>query len=190
MTPESLIKPIDMARDALVGEIIGRAVELNKLLADFKLTGFADIAAFVDLSANEYGVSLGGKKGNVTLFTFDGRYKIQRAMQDKIAFDEHLQAAKALIDACLADWTEGARPEIHALINRAFSTDKEGEINTGEVLKLRKLDIDDPRWIKAMTAIGEAVQVVGSRSYIRVYERIGDSDQYRTIPLDIAGICL
>ncbi|UIA90053.1 DUF3164 family protein [Erwinia tracheiphila] len=190
MTPESLIKPIDMARDALVGEIIGRAVELNKLLADFKLTGFADIAAFVDLSANEYGVSLGGKKGNVTLFTFDGRYKIQRAMQDKIAFDEHLQAAKALIDACLADWTEGACPEIHALINRVFSTDKEGEINTGEVLKLRKLDIDDPRWIKAMTAIGEAVQVVGSRSYIRVYERIGDSDQYRTIPLDIAGICL
>jgi hypothetical protein len=30
--------------------------------------------------------------------------------------------------------------------------------------------------------------VVGSKSYIRVYERIGDTDQYRPISLDIAGV--
>ncbi|MGC8341818.1 DUF3164 family protein [Pantoea ananatis] len=188
LTPESLIKDIDRARDSLVQEVIGRAIELNKALAEFKLSGFSDIGAFVDLSANEYGVSLGGKKGNVTLYSFDGRYKIQRAMQDRIAFDERLQAAKALIDECLADWTEGARPEIHAIINRAFQTEKEGEVNTGAVLALRRLEIDDERWSKAMQAIGEAVQVVGSRSYIRVYERVGDSDQYRPISLDIAGV--
>ncbi|WP_405424368.1 DUF3164 family protein [Pantoea stewartii] len=188
LTPESLIKDIDRARDSLVQEVIGRAIELNKALQEFKFSGFSDIGAFVDLSANEYGVSLGGKKGNVTLYSFDGRYKIQRAMQDRIAFDERLQAAKALIDECLADWTEGARPEIHAIINRAFQTEKEGEVNTGAVLALRRLEIDDKRWSKAMQAIGEAVQVVGSRSYIRVYERVGDSDQYRPISLDIAGV--
>lgn len=188
LTPESLIKDIDRTRDNLVQEIIGRALELNKALTEFKLSGFSDIGAFVDLSANEYGVSLGGKKGNVTLYSFDGRYKIQRAMQDRIAFDERLQAAKSLIDECLSDWTEGARPEIHAIINRAFQTEKEGEVNTGAVLALRRLEIDDARWSKAMQAIGEAVQVVGSRSYIRVYERVGDSDQYRPISLDIAGV--
>lgn len=188
LTPEHLIKPIDKARDQLVGELIERALVVNKALSDFKLAGFADIAAFVDLSSNEYGVSVGGKKGNVTLYSYDGRYKIQRAMQDRIAFDERLQAAKALIDACLAEWTEGARPEIHAIINRAFQTDKEGEINTGAVLALRRLEIDDARWQRAMEAIGEAVQIVGSKSYIRVYERIGDSDQYRPISLDIAGV--
>lgn len=188
LTPEHLIKPIDKARDQLVGELIERALVVNKALSDFKLAGFADIAAFVDLSSNEYGVSVGGKKGNVTLYSYDGRYKIQRAMQDRIAFDERLQAAKALIDACLAEWTEGARPEIHAIINRAFQTDKEGEINTGAVLALRRLEIDDTRWQRAMEAIGEAVQVVGSKSYIRVYERIGDSDQYKPISLDIAGV--
>jgi hypothetical protein len=37
-------------------------------------------------------------------------------MQDRIAFDERLQAAKSLIDECLADWTENARPEIRAII--------------------------------------------------------------------------
>ncbi|CNH28407.1 MULTISPECIES: DUF3164 family protein [Yersinia] len=188
LTPISLVKDIDKMRDTLVGDIINRALVVNKMLTEFKLATFADIAAFVDLSANEYNVSLGGKKGNVTLYTFDGKYKIQRAMQDRIAFDERLQAAKALIDECLADWVEGARPEIHTLINRAFSSDKEGEINTGAVLALRRYDIQDSRWLRAMDAISEAVQVVGSRSYVRVYERIGDSDQYQAISLDISGV--
>lgn len=188
LTPEHLIKPIDKIRDQLVGELIGRALKVNKALAEFKCLGFEDIAAFVDLSATEYGVSLGGKKGNVTLHTFDGQYKIQRAAQDRIAFDERLQAAKALIDQCLADWTVNASPEIHAIINRAFKTEKEGEVNTGAILALRRLDISDERWQQAMVAIGEAIQIVGSRSYIRVYERIGESDQYQPIALDIAGV--
>ncbi|AIK14239.1 hypothetical protein GZ59_24420 [Pectobacterium atrosepticum] len=188
LTPEHLIKPIDTARDGLVAELIGRALAVNKALAEFKLSGFADIAAFVALSGDEYGVNLGGKKGNVTLYSYDGRYKIQRAMQDRIDFDERLQAAKALIDECLADWVEGARPEVHAIINRAFQSEKSGEVNTGAVLALRRLEIADERWNRAMDAIGEAVQVVGSRSYIRVYERIGDSDQYQPISLDIAGV--
>ncbi|KGA31982.1 DUF3164 family protein [Pectobacterium odoriferum] len=188
LTPEHLIKPIDTARDALVEELIGRALAVNTALAEFKLSGFADIAAFVALSGDEYGVNLGGKKGNVTLYSYDGRYKIQRAMQDRIDFDERLQAAKALIDECLADWVEGARPEVHAIINRAFQSEKSGEVNTGAVLALRRLEIADERWKRAMDAIGEAVQVVGSRSYIRVYERIGDSDQYQPISLDIAGV--
>lgn len=188
LTPETLVKDIDKMRDTLVGDIINRALVVNKMLAEFKQATFADIAAFVDLSANEYNVSLGGKKGNVTLPSFDGEHKIQRAMQDRIAFDERLQAAKALIDECLADWVKGAQPEIHTIINRAFSTDKEGDINTGAVLALRRYDIQDTRWLRAMDAISEAVQVVGSRSYVRVYKRIGDTDQYQAIPLDISGV--
>lgn len=188
LTPENIVKDIDKERDALVGELVERAAEISQLLAQFKLKAFGDIQAFIDLSAEKYGTTKGGRKGNVTLYTYDGRFKIQRAMQDRIAFDERLQAAKTLIDECLADWTEGARPEIHAIINRAFQTEKEGEVNTGAVLALRRLDIDDSRWKNAMDAISEAIQVIGSRSYIRVYERIGDSDQYRPISLDIAGV--
>ena len=188
LTPESLIKDIDKSRDALVGEIIIKAIELNKAMAEFKQSTFADIAAFVDLSANEYNVKLGGKKGNVTLYTFDGRYKIQRAMADRLAFDERLQAAKALIDECLTDWTEGAKPELQVLINRAFSTDKEGEVSTGAVLALHRYEIADARWMQAMKAIGEALQVIGSSAYIRIYERIGDSDQYKPISLDMSAV--
>lgn len=187
LTPHNLIKDIDRDRDHLVGELVEQAIMVSCALIELKSRAFADIQAFIDLSAEKYGAMKGGKKGNVTLYTFDGRFKIQRAMQDRIALDERIQTAKALIDDCLADWTTGARPEIKALINEAFDTDKEGNINTGRVLALRRLDIEDERWQQAMMAIGEAVQVVGSRSYIRVYERVGDTDEYRPIALDIAG---
>ncbi|MFX2607038.1 DUF3164 family protein [Enterobacter mori] len=188
LVPVGVIKEMDRDRDALVGELVERAVAASAVLLDLKLRAFADIQAFIDLSAEKYGAIKGGKKGNATFYTFDGRFKIQRAMQDRIALDERIQTAKALIDECLADWTEDARPELKVIVNEAFDTDKEGNINTGRVLALRRYDIEDPRWKQAMTAIGEAVQVVGSRSYIRVYERVGDSDQYRPIPLDIAGV--
>ncbi|MED9626579.1 DUF3164 family protein [Escherichia coli] len=188
MTPESLIKDIDRDREQLVGELVEMVIAASASLRELKLRAFGDIQAFIDLSAEKYGAVKGGKKGNITLYSFDGRYKIQRAMQDRIALDERIQTAKALIDDCLADWTEGARPEIKAIISEAFSTDKEGNINTGRVLALRRLDITEERWDNAMKLIGEAVQVVGSRRYIRVYERVGDSDEYRAIPLDIAGV--
>lgn len=188
MVPESLIKPIDMERDRLVRHLVDRASELSAKLADFKAVAFGDIEAFIELSAEQYDIKLGGKKGNVTLYSFDGRFKIQRSVQESIAFDERLQAARALIDECLRDWTQGARPEVATLANDAFRTDSQGEIRTARVLALRRLDIKDERWKRAMQAIGEACQVVGSKSYIRVYERIGDSDQYRAISLDIAGV--
>lgn len=188
LTPVSLVKEIDRDRDQLVGEIVEQAITVSSALQVLKARAFADIQAFIDLSAEKYGAMKGGKKGNVTLYSFDGRFKIQRAMQDRIALNERIQSAKSLIDACLADWTADARPELKALINEAFDTDKEGNINTGRVLALRRYDIEDERWQQAMLAIGEAVQVVSSKSYIRVYERVGDTDEYRPISLDISGV--
>ncbi|MGC0153305.1 DUF3164 family protein [Chromobacterium vaccinii] len=187
MVPENMIRPIDRERDNLVRALVKGAQEVSEVLGRFKGRAFGDIAAFVDLSTEQYGAALGGKKGNLTLYSFDGRYKVIRASQDKIGFDERLQAARAKIDECLADWTAGARPELQVIVNQAFDTDKSGQINTGRVLALRRYEIQDERWQEAMQAIGEAVQIVASRSYIRVYERVGDTDQYQPIPLDIAG---
>ncbi|HLD65438.1 MAG TPA: DUF3164 family protein, partial [Pseudomonas sp.] len=89
---------------------------------------------------------------------------------------------------CLRDWTQGARPEVVTLVNDAFRTDSQGEIRTARVLALRRLDIQDERWQRAMKAIGEACQVIGSKSYMRIYERVGDTEQYTPISLDIAGV--
>ncbi|MEE2025057.1 DUF3164 family protein [Alkalimonas mucilaginosa] len=190
LIPEKMIRPIDRARDDLVRELVTKAQELSALLADYKRSSFADIAAFIQLSAEQYKANIGGKKGNVTLYSFDGKYKVVRAISETISFDERLQAAKSLIDTCLRDWTASASDELKAIVKSAFDADKQGNISTGRVLALRRLDIKDERWQQAMAAIGEAIQVIGSKSYIRVYERIGDTDQYRPIPLDLAAVSL
>ncbi|EPQ0695436.1 DUF3164 family protein, partial [Pseudomonas aeruginosa] len=176
LVPEEMIKPIDLERDRLVQEIVAKGKVLNKALLDFKLATFGDIEAFITLSAEQYQAKVGGKKGNASLVSFDGRYKVIRAMADNIAFDERLQAAKALIDECLHEWTEGARAEVITLINDAFRVDQAGNIRTGSVLALRRLQIDDERWQRAMQAIGEAVQVVSTKAYVRIQERVGDTD--------------
>lgn len=188
LVPEALIKPIDRTRDELVYQLAQEARIVSDTLRKFKARVFADINAFVDLSAEQYGVKLGGKKGNLTLFSFDGAFKVQVAIAEHMVFDERLQAAKHLIDECIIDWSQGSCDEIKVLVQSAFQTDKEGKINTGRVLALRRLDIRDEKWKKAMQAIGDSIQVVGSKEYVRIYERIGDTDQYRPISLDMAVI--
>ena len=188
LIPENMVKPIDKARDDLVRELVGKAKAASAILADFKTKAFGDIGAFVEMSGEQYGVKLGGVKGNVTLLSFDGRFKIVRQIQEHLVFDERLQAAKQLIDECIQTWTEGSSDEIKALINDAFQVNKEGKINTARVLGLKRLNINDEKWLRAMQAIADSVQVAGSKPYIRIYERVGDTDQYQPISLDVAAV--
>ncbi len=188
LIPEDQIKPIDKLRDELVLSLATKAKALQKQMRDFKQMAYSEIQEFVELSANEYGTKLGGKKGNVTLLSFDGSNKIQHAVQESLAFDERLQVARSLIDECLQEWVKDARPELAVIVNDAFRVDTKGEIRTARVLSLRRYEIEDVRWQRAMDAIGDACQVVGSKIYIRFYERVGESEHYRPVTLDIAGV--
>lgn len=188
LTAEELIREIDKERDALVRELIEKGKNVNQVLRACKADMFGDIQAFIELSAEKYGASLGGKKGNVILYSYDGKYKIQRSISDRIQFDERILAAKSLIDDCLEKWSEGASPELKALIEQAFNVDKEGNLSASKILGLRRVDIQDADWLNAMRAINESIQIVSSKAYVRLFERVGDSDEYMPIPLDIAGV--
>lgn len=185
MVPVEQIREIDRERDALVTEIVGKARAVSAQIQQFKAGVMGDIQAFVDLSAERFEVKVGGSKGNISLLSYDGRYKVQRAIDEYIVFDERLQVAKALIDECIHAWSEGSRSEIRVLINDAFQVDQQGKVNTKRILGLRRLNIADERWRKAMDAIGESIQVTGSKAYIRVYERKADGS-YEQISLDVS----
>lgn len=188
LVPVDQIKPIDRARDELVNEIIAAALPQRDMLAQFKKKAIGDVRAFVELSAEQYGVKVGGKKGNVQLLSFDGRYKIQLKNHEHVTFDERIEAAKELIDGCLARWTEGSRPEIKALVERAFRTNRQGQIRVNEVLSLKDLDIDDEEWQTAMQALVDSITVSGSTWYMNIYERVGDTDSWKHISLDLAAV--
>jgi hypothetical protein len=185
--PRSLIKDIDLLRDEMVQRLVTQALDLEARLAAFRELCVDELAAFVELSAAKYGVHVGGHKGNVQLLSYDGRWKIQRAIQDQIVFDERLQIAKELIDECVKEWSGGTRPEIRTLVSHAFQVDRAGKISTERVLGLRRLDIDDERWLRAMAAISDSVQIASSKAYVRFYRRVGDTDKWQQVGLDLSS---
>ncbi|MGY3807887.1 DUF3164 family protein [Aeromonas veronii] len=185
--PENLIAPADKLRDEVVLAIIAAAREQRSQLAAFKIGAMQQIADFVDLSAEQYGVAWGGTKGNVTLLSFDGRYKLIRAVGEHRKFDERIQAAKALIDQCIERWSDGASSEIRALVDHAFRVSKSGHIDVNQVLSLRQLNIDDPDWLLAMQAAVDAIQVTGTSQYLRLYERDAHG-RYIQMSLDLAKV--
>jgi hypothetical protein len=185
--PEEMVKDIDKQRDQTVRRIAAEAEKMKGVLTEFKNKIRKDIFDFIDLSAKQYKVKLGGKKGNVVLTTYDAQYKLVVAMNDNLVFDERLQVARELISKCVNKWSDGARPEIRTLVNDAFQVDKTGKISTARVLGLRRLDIQDLDWKKAMTAITDSVQVTGTKQYLRIYERDANGE-YQMIPLDVAAL--
>ena len=187
LVPISSIKPTDLMRDDLIKEIFAKVKPLNQKLAELKHEAINDLRSFIEISANEYGVALGGKKGNVTLTSFDGEYRIQIAMQDTLHFDERLQAAKQLIDECLQEWTQDSGDDLKTIVQAAFDVNKEGQINTSRVLGLRRLNIQNEKWLQAMNILSDSIQVQASKEYVRFYQRNKDG-KYELINLDIATL--
>ena len=186
--PDELVKDIDKLRNDVVLAVIEKARAARAVLERFQSEVSGEIDAFLALSAERYHKTYGGKKGNITLTSYDGRYRVVIAVNEHIAFDERLQVAKRIIDECITRWSEGSRRELCALVNDAFAVDRAGKLNYGRILGLRRLEIADARWQEAMRAIGDSVQVTGSKTYLRVYEREHPDGAYRQIALDLAAL--
>lgn len=186
LVPCDLVKPADKLEDETVRKIMGFALALSAQINRFRGNTMTDLGEFDALLEQEYGVTRGGRKGNRTYQSFDGCMKVQVQVSDFVDFGPQLQTAKALIDECLNEWAADARPEIRAIVTRAFNTDREGQINRSEIFMLLRLDIEDERWGKAMAAIRDAMRVTGSKEYVRFYQRGNVTDQWRAVTIDLA----
>ncbi|HWF01569.1 MAG TPA: DUF3164 family protein [Caulobacteraceae bacterium] len=187
LTPDELVKTQDRLRDRLVREILAKAEGVAAAIAEFKTMAFGEVDAFGDVLSERYGAPIGGEKGNISLISFDGRVRVQVQVADQIAFGEELQAAKSLVTECVKDWSSGARAELRKLALDAFDADKEGKINRSRLLSLLRLEIEDPRWERAMQAIRDSIRVVGSKRYIRVHKRASPKDAWQPVVLDAAA---
>ena len=185
---EDRVKEIDKLKDATVREIVEQAKKLNRELAALKKKALDDVADIIDIAADKYDVVVGGEKGNVTINSYDGRYRVQRVFSDRIGFGVELEAAKKLFSEYLDQATESVTHDAKVLINGAFRASRNGQLRTAELLRLLTYDIKDPRWVKACEALKDSIFIEGNTVYIRIYERVNESDQYMAIPLDIASV--
>lgn len=186
LDPIGNVKEQYQLEDQTVRKCIAYAREASARLSRLKTNTFADLGALDALLAEKFGAKIGGRKGNRTYQSYDGLMKVTVQVSDQIVFGPELQVAKSLIDECLNEWSAGSRPEIQAIVTRAFNTDKEGQVNRSDVFMLLRLEIGDPRWNNAMDAIRSAIRVTGSKEYIRFYERAGINDEWQAITIDLA----
>ncbi len=188
----SNISEIDQMKDEVSRRLVAEAKARQADLAAFKRRALDEVMAAKGLIFEKYEVKLGGKKGNISLKSFDGTQEVKVAVAEQISFGPELQAAKALIDECIEDWAEGANDNIRTLVEDAFQVNKAGRIDTGRVFGLRKMKMKDrdgnpdARWGLAMDAIADAVCVDGTVTYVRFYDRtIGGSG---AVSLDFAKL--
>ena len=184
--PLDMVKPQHKLEDEAVRKIMTFALNLNAQISRFRGHSMTDLGDLDALLAQEYGAKIGGAKGNRTYQTVDGLMKVQVQVAELVDFGPELHQAKALIDECLNEWSAGSRPEIQAIVTRAFNTDKEGKINRAEIFMLLRHQIEDQRWQRAMDAIRDAMRVTGSKEYLRFYRRDRVGDGWQAVTIDLA----
>lgn len=186
LVPRENVKPEHLLQDEMVRRLFEKAQALRQQIHDFRVESETEIHCFLSLLSEKYGSTKGGAKGNVSLTSYDGLLRVQLAVNELIAFGPELQVAKELIDSCLTRWTEGGNANLRAVVTDAFDVGKEGKLNISRILGLRRLDINDDEWGRAMQAITDAVTVNATRSYVRFHEKSAPHSGYALLPLDLA----
>ncbi|MBQ3776604.1 MAG: DUF3164 family protein [Fibrobacter sp.] len=164
--PEEYIQPQDKKRDRMVESIIKRVSKLSAKLASEKTEIVAAIEKYLKELAKDNKVRENWK-GNILIYNFSQNLCIERRINETISFDERLQMVKTTIDKWLNDRLKNIDELIAKVISQAFSVDKQGRINTAMLLKLRKLDIQDHEWKKAMELLDESIFVKSSKMALR-----------------------
>lgn len=188
LVPEANVRPSDKLQDELVRRLHHEAEPVRQFMMDFKRLCFTEIHAFLDLVAEQYSTKLGSDKGNVTLTSYDGTLRVTVAVGNVISFGPEIQAAQTLIHSCLNRWSEGANANLKAVVLDAFDVDKQGSMNVGKILALRRLEIDDEEWQRGMQAISDSVRVDVTKDYVRLHRRPSPDAKWELVTFDLSKL--
>ena len=164
--PEEYIRPEDKKKDKLVESILKRVTKLSAKLETEKAEIVGSIEKYLKELAKDNKVREGWK-GNILLYNFSQNLCIERRIDESISFDERLQMVKTTIDKWIGQKLKDTDPTLSKVIAQAFSVDKQGRINTAMLLKLKRIDIQDAEWKKAMQLLDDSIFVKSSKMALR-----------------------
>jgi len=171
LVPLAQVKEVDKIRNELVSKLVKEAKTIADQAQRFKDSCYTNIASFVELAAQEHGMEIGGGKGNLTITSYDGRYRICRANDDLIEFNESITIAREMFFKLIEEWAKESNSYIVAVVHNAFATDRNGHLSMAKILSLRSAPVDHPEWKKAIEIINQSIQVWQTKTYIRFYEK-------------------
>lgn len=185
---ETNISQSELIADKFATRLCKRAKRVQDAMRTFKDAAFSAHQKALDevLAAN--GAKRGGQKGNVRWVSFDGAFKVEISVRDRMEFGPELHAAQSLLGEYLSEVSSDANTDLRTLVNAAFSVSSEDQsCNVSDVLRLMRYQIKHPKWVAAMEAIKNAIRVTGTATYARFYEK-NQRGEWEAISLDLAKL--
>lgn len=186
--PPKYVPALDKRRDAMVEKIHTAALKQREALGKFRNLAMDLIDDHIEWAHESEGVAR-NDGGNYQFTGFSGDKQVVIKVAEYLDLDERIQIAKELVDNCIRRWSEGADDRLGMIVRDAFQVDQKGRINVRRILGLRKLQIDDAEWQKAMRLIGESITVTSRRAYLMIRQRNTErGGEWETIKLDLADV--
>ncbi|WP_313234201.1 DUF3164 family protein [Sphingobacterium multivorum] len=163
-------------RDENVTSLVEKAMKLHKELASFKSQTFEDIDTLYKL-LQEHSSRHQKGKGNVTLDTSDGQYRLVFKRSDNTRFDERATQAEAhIIDFIANRW--GEKDDADSRFIKKLLERKNGKLDKNKVLDMisMKDNYNDPHWQKGIELLQESIVPDTTRFYAEYYVRSEDNE--------------
>lgn len=186
MVPIEAVKDIDKLRDSVVTRIAEKIRALEAYMKEVKAQCMSDMEEFLQIAADQYGVKMGGAKGNVMLTSFDGSVQVLLAQANNLVANEGVNVAKELIDDYLSDITNDASPDLRLIVTQAFRV-KQGKMDVKRLMELKQYGIKDQRWVQAMEIISDSITVSSTKPCLRLRDRTAEGP-FRTHMLEFSTI--
>lgn len=183
--PAKYVSKLDKNKDRISLKYYKKAKRLHDSLKLLKQELLAETDKLYDQMLRDENIRT-GKKGNYTISSFDKSIKIEVNVQNRIEFDDRINAAQSLINEYISEKTKGTDRELTELINSAFRTNK-GKLDTKRILGLFRLQINHPKWKRAMELIKESISTNNSRRYVRIWQKDKNGD-YKNIDLNFSSL--
>lgn len=182
---ESAVGEADAMRNRLVADLVARAVAKAEEVSGFFETAYNELYAFCQLSAERFGARW-GETDSFQMTSICGRFKVQCDVDQGVAINESVGAAKALLDECLADWSAGGKPQAVALLANTFRPTRNGKLSLTRLFDLLR-NRDKPEFVgeekfqRLCDALEAAIQTTGKRRYLRFYARRTPADPWKMV---------
>jgi len=178
-----------LQEDTLVSKLFPRVKTLHQQLLQFKQQVIEEFEAHISDCIKLHGILRYSKiKGNLSLYSFNGRYKVERSIRDKIEVNSTIEAARQHFDIYIKAIEAKADGDIKVLISRAFNSTN-GKISTSRLTDLLNAKINHPEFKKAATLLKESLFKCGDVVYYRFYER-DDSGNYQAVSLQFSALAI
>lgn len=182
-----VISPLDKRRDRTVEQIVKAAARLENRMRVDKEKYLQKIDKYMSYIEKKFHAERTGK-GNLVLTNYSGTVQVEVKISDVIVFDEKLQIAKTMIDACLKKWGADANKNYRAVVDQAFEVDKTGQVNKYNIIRLMRLNIKDEGWKNAMAVLQKSQNITATRQYLNIKKRADLNSKWESINLNFSSM--